>query len=185
MEYSDSEVIRLIRINDQSALSFLYKKHYGMVNHFILNNNGSDDDAKDIFQEGMIVFYEKLQMPEFELSCQIKTFLYAICRRMWLKKLIHRSKFIGKINDNEEIAEIADEEISQIDKKENDITSMNLALNKLGEPCTTIITDYYIQNLSMENICEKFGYTNADNAKNQKYKCLTRLKKIFFAGNKN
>jgi hypothetical protein len=32
----------------------------------------------------------------------------------------------------------------------------------------------------MDDITEKFGYTNADNAKNQKYKCLKRLKKTFF-----
>jgi len=33
----------------------------------------------------------------------------------------------------------------------------------------------------MQEICERFGYTNADNAKNQKYKCLMRLRKLFFA----
>jgi hypothetical protein len=32
----------------------------------------------------------------------------------------------------------------------------------------------------MDEIAEKFGYTNSDNAKNQKYKCLQRLKKYFF-----
>ncbi|RZK15573.1 MAG: sigma-70 family RNA polymerase sigma factor, partial [Flavobacterium sp.] len=53
-------------------------------------------------------------------------------------------------------------------------------LDHLGEPCKTIIQDFYIHNLSMQDICEKFGYTNTDNAKTQKYKCLQRLKKIFF-----
>jgi predicted DNA-binding protein YlxM (UPF0122 family) len=52
---------------------------------------------------------------------------------------------------------------------------------ELGEPCCTLIQDYYWQDLSMETIAEKFGYTNADNAKNQKYKCLQRLKKYFFS----
>jgi hypothetical protein len=39
---------------------------------------------------------------------------------------------------------------------------------------------FYFENKSMVQIGEQFGYTNADNAKTQKYKCLTRLKKIFF-----
>ena len=57
---------------------------------------------------------------------------------------------------------------------------MNESLVDLGEPCKTLIEDFYINRLSMEEISEKFGYTNADNAKNQKYKCLQRLKRLFF-----
>ena len=57
---------------------------------------------------------------------------------------------------------------------------MNNSLIDLGEPCSELIKDFYINKLSMEQIAEKFGYTNADNAKTQKYKCLQRLKKIFF-----
>ena len=57
---------------------------------------------------------------------------------------------------------------------------MNNSLIELGEPCSELIKDFYINKLSMEQIAEKFGYTNADNAKTQKYKCLQRLKKYFF-----
>ena len=53
-------------------------------------------------------------------------------------------------------------------------------MDKLGEPCKSMITDIYIHDLNMNEISDKFGYTNSDNAKNQKYKCLQRLKKIFF-----
>lgn len=62
---------------------------------------------------------------------------------------------------------------------------MRESMSGLGEPCRGIIEDFYIHDLSMEAISEKFGYTNADNAKNQKYKCLQRLKKLFFAKYKN
>jgi hypothetical protein len=57
---------------------------------------------------------------------------------------------------------------------------MGEALKLLGEPCKTIMEDFYMHNKSMQDICERFGYTNADNAKTQKYKCLQRLKKLFF-----
>ena len=62
---------------------------------------------------------------------------------------------------------------------------MEGALKKLGEPCKSILEAYYIQKKSMPEIAESFGYTNADNAKTQKYKCLIRLKKLFFAQYKN
>jgi hypothetical protein len=57
---------------------------------------------------------------------------------------------------------------------------MDRALNSLGEPCKTLLEAYYIQKKGMSEIAALFGYTNADNAKNQKYKCLMRLKKLFF-----
>ena len=62
---------------------------------------------------------------------------------------------------------------------------MENACNKIGEPCKSLLEAYYIQKKSMPEIAEHFGYTNADNAKTQKYKCLVRLKKIFFAQYKN
>jgi hypothetical protein len=55
----------------------------------------------------------------------------------------------------------------------------------LGEPCRSLIDAFYLQKKSMTDIASFFGYTNADNAKNQKYKCLMRLKKLFFSAYKN
>ena len=58
-------------------------------------------------------------------------------------------------------------------------------MSKIGEPCKSLLDAYYIQKKHMQEIATDFGYTNADNAKTQKYKCLVRLKKLFFAQYKN
>ena len=58
---------------------------------------------------------------------------------------------------------------------------MDRALNSLGEPCKSLLEAFYMEKKSMDQIALIFGYTNADNAKNQKYKCLMRLKKLFFS----
>jgi hypothetical protein len=62
---------------------------------------------------------------------------------------------------------------------------MEKSMNNLGEPCKSLLEAYYLQKRNMTEIAGSFGYTNADNAKNQKYKCLVRLKKLFFAQHKN
>jgi RNA polymerase sigma factor (sigma-70 family) len=113
------------------------------------------------------------------LTCKIKTYLYAVCRRLWLKRLAEKKRVSAPIAEIETFAEI-DQEMISIEENESRFTRMGEALSALGEPCRTIIEDFYIHDLSMEMISEKFGYTNADNAKNQKYKCLQRLKKLFF-----
>jgi len=60
-----------------------------------------------------------------------------------------------------------------------DFQVMEKSMKNLGEPCKSLLEAYYIQKKNMVEIAENFGYTNADNAKNQKYKCLMRLKKLF------
>jgi RNA polymerase sigma factor (sigma-70 family) len=153
-----------------------------MILQLIINNNGNQDDAKDIYQEAMIVLYDKIKRGDFELSSKLKTFIYSVCRRLWLKKLSQKSRFFGDINDYEDFIAV-ENDIEEHEEKDKMFSQMNFSLLGLGEPCKTIIEDFYIKGLSMQIICEKFGYTNADNAKTQKYKCLQRLKKIFFTKN--
>ena len=78
-----------------------------------------------------------------------------------------------------------EEELDVHEKRNADLIVMESALGKIGEPCKSLLEAYYLQKKSMPEIADFFGYTNADNAKTQKYKCLVRLKKIFFAQYKN
>ena len=89
------------------------------------------------------------------------------------------SRFGGDISDFQDHTQV-DDEVDKHNEMDLQFDKMASALELLGEPCKTIIEDFYIHNLSMQDICERFGYTNADNAKTQKYKCLQRLKKLFF-----
>lgn len=152
-----------------------------MVLQLILANNGNEDDAKDIFQESVIVLYNKVKSGSFELSSKLKTFIYSVSRRLWLKRLNQKSRYLNNIQDFENIIPV-EQDLEYHKEKDNQFRMMEQALNRLGEPCRSIIEDFYIHHSSMLDICEKFGYTNADNAKNQKYKCLQRLKKLFFQG---
>lgn len=177
---SEEELLLGIRNNDEAALRYLYKSYFPMIQHFIYNNNGEDQDAKDIYQESIIILIENLQKEEFQLKCKVKTYLYSVCRRLWLKKLAERNRFSGRIDDYESFLMIADDQ-NEEDDNERQIKVLQESLLRLGDPCKTIIEDYFIHSYTMQQICDKMGYTNTDNAKNQKYKCLMRLKKLFFS----
>lgn len=151
-----------------------------MVQAFILNNNGSYDDARDIFQEAMIALYEKAQSDSFVLTSQIKTYVYSICRRLWLKRLQQMGRYMGKMENIEETVAV-EEDIEMHEKRNAEFAIMDRAMNSLGEPCKSLLEGYYIKKMGMQELAVEFGYTNADNAKNQKYKCLMRLKKLFFS----
>lgn len=179
---TDAAIIEGILLDDEAALSKLYKLHFPMVLFFVQSNNGTEDDAKDIFQEAVIVFYEKIRARQLELNCQVKTYLYSICRRLWLKRLARNSRFSHvMIEDTESaVAPEGDQDAEVAEQNELKFEAMANALAQLGEPCKTLLEDFYIHSLGMPEITQKFGYNNVDSAKNQKYKCLMRLKKFFF-----
>lgn len=176
---TDSEVILGILNNSENVLKRLYLAYFPMVMQLIINNNGDADDAKDIYQEAIIILYNKVKNGDFELSSKLKTYIYSVCRRLWLKRLSQLNRYGGDIKDFEEYLSV-DDETEKNNERDIQFNRMGDALKLLGEPCKTIIEDFYINNRSMKEICEDFGYTNADNAKTQKYKCLQRLKKLFF-----
>lgn len=176
---TDREVVLGILNNSVEALNKLYLGYFPMVLQFILNNSGDEDDAKDVYQEAIIVLYNKVRSGNFELSSKLKTYIYSVSRRIWLKKLAQQSKKTNNIADFEDVLAV-DDQVELHEEKDIQFDKMKVALDSLGEPCKTIIQDFYIHNHSMQEICEKFGYTNTDNAKTQKYKCLQRLKKLFF-----
>lgn len=150
-----------------------------MVVHLVCSNSGSEQEAKDVYQEAVIAFYERLADPNFRLTCKIKTYLYAVSRRLWLKRLAEKKRYHGQIEETETFVRI-DEEMHSIEEQELHFEKMSEAMSRLGEPCHGIISDFYLNDHTMEMISAKYGYTNAENAKNQKYKCLQRLKKLFF-----
>ena len=179
---TDSEIVLGILNNSDVVLKKLYTTYFPMILQLIINNNGDEDDAKDIYQEAIIVLYNKIKTGQFELSSKLKTYIYSVCRRLWLKRLSQMNRYGGDIRDFEEYLPV-DDEVDNHNERDVQFNKMENALQLLGEPCKTIMEDFYIHNRSMQEICERFGYTNADNAKTQKYKCLQRLKKLFFQQN--
>lgn len=177
-ETNEQKLLEGLAKNDRIAIETIYKQHYNMVQSLILSNSGYPDDARDIFQEAMIVLYEKVKSGSFELNCQLKTYLYSVCRRLWLKRLTQLQRISPEVESLEETVPVEDE-LDRHEQLNTDFLVMEQSLNSLGEPCKSLLKAYYLEKKNMVEIAGDFGYTNADNAKNQKYKCLMRLKKIF------
>jgi RNA polymerase sigma factor (sigma-70 family) len=166
---SDEEVIAKIRKGDERTLDFLYKKNYRMMTNMIIKNNGSEDEAKDIYQDALVVLWQKIQTPEFVLSSKISTYLYSICQNLWRKELERKGRHTTE-------DEISKSEVMDFDRKER-IEVINKCINDLGETCRSILSYYYFDNMSMAEIAEKMGFANADTAKTKKYKCKQELDK--------
>ncbi len=182
-ELNEKTLLQGLARNDRKAVETIYKENYNMVQALVINNSGSSEDARDIFQETMIVLYEKAKSGTFELNCQIKTFVYSVSRRLWLKRLMHQNRF--QISESEDELVMVEEEVDDHEQRNSEFNMMEKAMGGLGEPCRSLLEAFYLQKRTMQEIALSFGYTNAENAKTQKYKCLMRLKKLFFSQYKN
>lgn len=174
---SDASIIKALQNGDELALKQVYKQNYPVVVNLVISNGGTLQEAKDIFQEALIIFYEKVREEDFQLSSRIKTYLYSVSRNLWLKQLKRKRRMEEPLKDTDEFI---DPETGDALSKEEHFRAMHQALIAIGEPCSSILRDFYLNSKSMEEITSRFGYTNTDSAKNQKYKCLQRLKKMFF-----
>ncbi|MCZ2222853.1 MAG: sigma-70 family RNA polymerase sigma factor [Chitinophagales bacterium] len=179
-ELNEQALLEGLAENNSKAIEIIYKENFNIIQSYILNNNGSYDDARDIFQEAMIALYEKAQTESFVLTCKINTYIYSVCKRLWLKKLQQIGRYNNPLESYEETIQV-EEDLEIHEKRNLDFSMMERALSSLGEPCRGLIENFYIKKVSMQDIAKQYGYTNADNAKTQKYKCLMRLKKLFFA----
>lgn len=180
----DNELLLALANNDSNAFKTVYDECFPLVTRTIINMSGQQDEAEDIFHASLLVLYSKAKEPDFRLECKMSTFLVAVARNKWLKEL-DRKKRLTKKEQNYALLHANEKADATIDwEKINDNASkqkrLQAALDKLGSPCKELIISFYIKDMSMKNIAEKHKYTNANNAKTQKHKCLQRLKKLFF-----
>jgi len=166
MKVSDKSILVRIKSGDESALEYLYKKNYRVMVSLVMKNNGSEDEARDVFQDALIVFWQKANDPDFQLTSKISTYLYSVCQNLWRKELDRKRKFEDSDKEESEENTLEKEEMIQI---------VHECIDELGDSCKEILTLYYFDGLSMDKIAEKMGLANSDTAKTKRYKCKKRL----------
>jgi RNA polymerase sigma factor (sigma-70 family) len=176
---TDPVVIENIRNGDKAQLEAIYKTHkIEFVNWITSQYNCSEEDAKDIYQFAIITFYENIRSEKLsELNSSVKTYLFAIGKHKALEQKKAAVKF-KYLQENQEPP------MPDIGKWDDDLYEESLqlvekCLNKLGEPCKSLLELYYFHGLSMEEIADKMSYKNRFTSKNLKYKCVNRLRRLY------
>lgn len=146
-----------------------------------MKNNGQDVDAEDIFQEAMIILYRKAKEDDIILNSSFKTYLYSICKNLWLQRL---SKNNGgnftNFQDVEDVLDIGDETMHYLDKIEDETEKFQLFQTnflKLPKSCQKILQLYFKTYLHKE-IAEIMGFGSEKYAKTRKFLCKEKLKQM-------
>lgn len=154
----------------------LYENFAG-IKKLVLANSGNTEDAKDIFQDALVILYKKVQAPDFALHSSLKTYLTGIAKNLWMQELRRKKKF-----DTTELKEAA-ETIFEDDTEK--YTLANAAFNLLGEKCKQLLTLFYYKRQSFREIAAALAFSDEHAAKNQKYRCMQKAKENFVTLTKN
>ncbi len=195
LELSDLEVIEKIKDNND-ALGIVYSRCKSNSLGFMRKMSGgniSDYELEDVFQDANLILYEKIVKGDFSLTCKLQTYINSVCRFQLLNK-IKKSKFTTTFEENighddedgipmsyntnitDSLDEIKDEKEAQFMALESALEIMKTS----GRRCYELLTFFWYQRKSMKELTEIFGYSDADNTKNQKARCQKRLKDIVF-----
>lgn len=183
----DDKIFTLIRdeslFNNEVALKAIYVSNYYMVENFILSHGGSKEDAKDVFQDTVITFYNNVKKDQFELKSKISTYLYSVSRNIWFKK-IRDDKIVINSEDFDKLKKVSssDDIHKSIEYTEEQKLIAQL-LSSAGAKCKQILTLYYFEKLRMKKIASELGYNSEQVAKNQKAKCMKKIKAAVLSSN--
>ena len=169
--YSDEEILHGLKKRDNQTLQYIYKNHYDPVRQLILNNSGSEDDAEDIFQEALIVIFKRLRDDgQFELSSAFKTYIYSVCRLLWLKKLRDQRKMeVTELNrEMEEYIEF--EEPPPVQDKDLRMAIYQRNLLQIPADCQNILK-MTAQNAKAKDIADKLGFRSESYVRKRRHFC--------------
>ncbi len=170
----DEKIIKLFKDGKpDKAFRKLYQ-YFSKVEKFVKHYGGTTSEAKDLFQDALLITYEKLQTKDFTLTCTVETYVFSICKYKWKDRLSHKNKNVVWEQGNERMLnpESVDEQLYQ-----QKLQTAEKALNTLGDKCLKILELFYYKGWNMTRIAQELDYKTVNAAKTQKYKCLERARK--------
>jgi RNA polymerase sigma factor (sigma-70 family) len=179
-ELSDEDILQGISSgeNFSECIKEIYHKCYDMVEAFIIKNNGTQQDAEDIFQEAILAFVDMAQQNRFRGKAGSRTLMYSIARNMWLDTLRKKSRYMVKDTFSPQEVPL-EEDFTQTLAMEEQQQAVLEVFEELGEPCKSLLLAYYYEELDFTELLERFKgrFKNEQVLRNRKSKCLKTLKK--------
>ncbi len=177
-QISDEAILEGIKLKSQFIVSYLYEELFPGLLKLITTNSGSEEDAEDIFQESLIVVYQKMADPEFELTSSFKSYFFGVCKVLWLRKISEVSTQEEFLDFNQLFGslEIAEDDVARELKIDTDILKHGLYQKyflQLSVECQEILK-LAMKKINIREISEKTGFT-PNYVKSRKSKCRKEL----------
>jgi RNA polymerase sigma-70 factor (ECF subfamily) len=176
----ESLIFEKLKIGDESVLAEVYGNYRDEFVFWMVKKYGCDTDvALEIYQNAILLLCENLRSGSLEIiTSSIKTYLFALGKNKYFEFKRYKERF--DIDDYSIYANYIENTTDEsISRYEDNFKKVKKSIVLLGEPCKSILEMFYYTKMTCEEISTRLNYKNEDTVKNQKYKCLLKLKKIF------
>ena len=176
---SQTDLYQALLLRDNKAYTYLYKQLLGTFKHWVANNSGSEMDAEDAFQKGLMNFLLNLETGKYQLqeNTKITTVIFDYCKKVWINELnSKRVQSQVKIADNYDVA--SDANLQKDLEREETISAVRKAVEQLKKDCQSMIEWFYFEDLSLKEIAEKFGMKE-NSTKQKRFDCTEKLKSFY------
>ena len=175
--FSDESILSGLKEKRGDTIRFLYREYFPLAKSIVEKNSGSYEDAEDVFQDGIIVLYQKILSGPVTLNCSLKTFFFSICRNIWMQRLDRKWRLLYQDDLVSESVEDYDAIPMEINEEKLEKTRLyQLHFLSLPADCQKILS-MFLSGTSLKEISECMGFKDALYAKTRKYLCKNMLRK--------
>ena len=174
--HPDFHHIQALLDNDSRGIEAIYQHFAGRIEQFVRANNGTTDDARDMFQESLLVITRQARRPGFRLLCPFEAYLYMVCRGRWFNELKRRQRAAVTINaaggftDNEDAGSLADTAL----REEARDHLFRRFFEQLPAGCRQLLQLAWTPDTSMKEVSTQLG-VSYNYARKRKSECIAQL----------
>ncbi|MCD4696296.1 MAG: sigma-70 family RNA polymerase sigma factor [Bacteroidales bacterium] len=172
-DFSAIEILDGVKNRDTNVLDFIYENYFHPIKLLVMKNNGSVEDAEDIYQDAILVIYQKVREEKLTLTCSFKTYLYSVCRLLWLKQLEKRRINNRTAEEAGLFIEIQEDIFSIYEKNERYKLYLD-HFKKLSFSCQKVL-ELFLAKIPLKEIARILGFKSDQYVKKRKFQCKEKL----------
>ncbi len=172
-EFTANNILQGLKDRDTKVLDYIYNNFFYQIKVFIAKNHGTVEDAQDIYQDAILVIYLKTRENNLSLTCSFSTYLYSVCRRLWLKQLEQKRQRKTIAEDTGIFIDL-DESVIELFEVNDRYKLYQEHFKKLSFSCQKVL-ELFLAGIPLKDIAKVLGFKSEQYAKKRKYQCKEKL----------
>lgn len=176
----DTDIIKKLesekKADRQEAMLSLYQLMYDKVRLYIEKNNGTAEEAKDVFQDSLLALFKHARNKRLGPEVNLKAYFFTICKNHWLKELQKKKRTVQLSPKHEQFSSVDPREAGMMTEEHNQLVDQ--LISKVGQSCYTILKYYYYERRRMKEIAQLMQLSSEQAAKDKKASCMKKLRAL-------
>lgn len=170
---NSSDLLKGLLEGDSEGIEDIYRILFPKVRKFVTNNQGTEDEAKDVFQKVLLQLITRIKVSDYKLIDAFEAYMFTACKNLWRRELNQKSRVTNHNSDEYSISNAEDDIATSILEQERwELYQRCFVL--LSENCKKILGMYFNKS-SYKQIKEQLAYGSESVVRQRVFKCKAKL----------